>query len=266
MGHRREQEKDRTFGYLRVLGLGALVALAMAALFEPGDKGASAAGPTLFGVRRADRFQSRHAAFRGLHPTPMGVLDANGAPMELSFFVAHAPAREVLDYYASDFARGGRHVDRQDAEHQGMASYYDESMGALFAVHAIENLTAKERLTLVFASVVDGPERISLAVDPPDDLPVPEGAVTALRVVEPGAGAATTWTQIAPGRPAQVAAALKERLAAAGWSGEDSRRGSAQVEALQYRRGPTRLSISIAPLQGSEPPESVLAIVREGGR
>ncbi|MBI5545452.1 MAG: hypothetical protein HY901_16320 [Deltaproteobacteria bacterium] len=254
------EAKDRTGAMARWIGLGAVVVLAVASLVEP--TAATPTGPALDGLRRADRFQSRYPAFRGAQPTPMGVFDANGASMEISFFRVEAAASVVLDFYAGELARGNRHVDRQENERQGTVSCFDETVGALVAVHVF-SASSRAHDTLVFTSVVDGPEGLQLSMEPPADLPHPEGAVTALRIDEARGGrASSTVTQVVQGPTGEVAAAYRSQLMSGGWKPVEERT-TRDIQMLEFARGAEHLSLSVSPLATTGTPESAVTLIRE---
>lgn len=251
--------KDRAFAWVRWAGLGALVLLAVVSSVAP--TAATSPGPDLDGLRRADRFQTRYAAFRGTKPVPMGVFEANGAPMELSFFQVGAPASVVLDHYASEFARGDRHVDRRQEEIQGIVSYYDETQGSMVAVHTFEQRKGGQVATLVFASIVDGPEALKLSSEPPADLPSPEGAVTAMRVDDP-AGGSSTVTQVAQGTTGEVAAQYRAQLLASGWKPTEEKTQNG-VQLLSFERAGLRLAMTVAGMGKEGAAESVVTLIRD---
>lgn len=255
--------KDRTWAWTRWVGLGALVLLAVSSAAAP--TAATALGPGHDGVRRADRFGTRFRPFRGAQPIPMGLFDANGASMELSVFHVAAPAAEVLGHYARQFAEGDRHVERRLGEAQGTVSFYDETIGALIAVHAFERSGAGPRATLVFTSLVEGAEGLQLSAQAPADLPRVEGAVTTLQVAAPGdaRGPSTTVTQVVPGESGQVAAEYRAQLLSGGWRPVEERTLKG-VQLIDLEREGGRMSLAVSPMEKDGAAESLVTIVRAG--
>lgn len=249
---------------LRAGGAGALVVGALLAVFDPTPQKARALDVPGAGLRRADRFEKRHGPFPGARLTPMGVLDANGAPMELSVQNTPATVAEVLGHYERLFAQGNRHVDRNGDDEQGVASYYDDQVGALYSVQAIRGGQGREASTTVFTSIVDAPAGVRLAVEPPADFPSPEGLVTVLQIEDPNGSrvANQTVTQVARGEADEVAAYYRQELGARGWTLEaQSKQG--EVSFLEMNRVGSRLQVTISPLV-SEAAESLVTLVREG--
>ena len=204
--------------------------------------------------------------FAGVEMTPMGLLEANGTPMELATFQTEAPAESVLNYYAVAFRREGHRVQvSPDEAGGGSVSYYDAKLGRMVMVTAIAVGTEKHPRTLVFPSVVAAPRGVHLKAQPPGVLPSPEGVVTVMRVDDrnPGpSGGSTTVTQVARGTPAMLAAYYREEMDRRGYALTENRTVSG-VEMLEFQKPGERISFSISAMKREGTPESVVAVVLE---
>jgi hypothetical protein len=213
------------------------------------------------------RIDSLFPAYPGARVTPMGLMEANGNPMEMAYFETPEPVGQVLDFYAREFRRRGQRVVQQpDGSGGGAVNYYDERRGALVSVTAIGVGTAEQPRTMVFPSIVEAPEGIHLHGTAPDTLPRPPGALTVLRLDDRNPGpseGSTTLTEMAQGTPQMLAGFYREQFAARGYTQVDSRSGRNGVEHLDFRGEGERLTISVSPVSKQGQPESLVTVVLE---
>ncbi|WP_224245584.1 hypothetical protein [Hyalangium gracile] len=270
---------DRTGTLTRVVGFGGLMMLVATALVlrepPPAEPEASAAPAQAAVVTQAplpapavgkDRVRKLFPAYPGANITPMGMLEANGNPMEMSFFDTRSPAADVLDFYRREFRQRGYHVVTEpDGKGGGAVNYYDPMMGALISVTAVGVGSGREAHTMVFPSIVEAPQGVHLQGSAPEALPLPPGAVTVLRVDDRSPGpsdGSSTVTQVAHGTPQMLADFYKAEMAGRGFVQKDSH-SSNGVEMLDFSRAGERVSLSLSPIEKEGLPQSLVTLVME---
>jgi hypothetical protein len=266
--------EDRTGERFRLMGLGALLALAAAGGVLSGESpkavaatgaeaGAEPADP--LDLRRADRFPQQFGGYPGAVLTPMGRLSANGNPMEMHFFRTPDAAAEVLRYYARKFRSTNHHVDFQGDEHNGMVSYYDETVGDLVAVHALtvpgtEPGKDPGSQTLAFPSIAQVPEGVRISGQGAPGLPRLENSVVVGRVEDLNAGRAAgsqSVTEIAHGKPSEVLANYTREMKSRGF-----RVAASSEQAVDFEGQGQRVSV-LASLMPGAAEETMLFVQAE---
>jgi hypothetical protein len=204
--------------------------------------------------------------YPGARFSSMGKLEANGNPMEMSYFHTSSPAGEVLEFYRQEFRKRGYHVVTEpDGDGGGAVNYYDPVMGALISVTAVGMGSGREARTMVFPSIVEAPQGVHLAASAPESLPQPPGAVTVLRVDDQNAGrseGSATVTQVAHGTPQMVADFYRKEMAARGFAQSEGRT-SKGVEMLDFDRAGEHVSLSVSPVNKEGLPQSLVTLVME---
>ncbi len=259
---------ERTGAGRRLLGFGALMAVVAAAALDASAPPARAAGEAQLDSLRRSRLGEVFPAYPGTTQIPMGMLDANENAMEMAFFETRDPPGEVLAFFGRAFEARGQHVEYVGEDEGGTVSYYDSSLGQLVSLHVMLSGDPNSRRTLVFPSIVDAPDGVSLSAAPIEALPTPEGASAVLRLDDRSmgrTGGARTMTQIAPGSPAELAAFYRETLPERGFA-LSSTRTEAETQVLEFGGELGNLSLTISPLATEGKPESVIAIIMEGQR
>ncbi len=248
---------DRTGTRLRTAGLGALLALAVAAAVIPETPPAQAAGesPEPQGLRRSDDFRRRFPDYPGALFTPMGRLEMNGNPAEMHTFRSSDSLEQVVNYYGRVFRRSGRHVSVDGGGDAAMVSYYDETTGELVAVHAIRQGSG----TLAFPSIMDVTDGIHIAPEYPERLPMIEGAVTVSRLDDQNTSESATSSsisQIISGTTVEVSARFEKAMIDRGYRAMGSSKGA-------FVGAGERVTVSYTPINKKDRPETAVFILLE---
>jgi hypothetical protein len=258
----RERLVDRTGLFSRLMGLGALLLLAVAASVDPSSTPTASA--VALPARPPARFADQFPAYPGTRFIPMGVIDANGTPFELSVATSEATPSQVVEFFGREFQKAGSHPDFEGGAEEATVSYYDSATGALVSVHALPTVAGGKKATLIVSSIAEGPDRLKLSTETPTSLPTKDGTVTVMRLDERTLSSGTsTITQIVPGTPAEVAETWRAQVRDLGWSVVESRTGENKVQMLHLVREGERAMVTISPMVKEGEPESVVATVME---
>lgn len=272
---------DKTGNLTRVVGFGGLMLLVVTAVVlrepPPAPPGADGSGANVAAVAPTlppapplpptrTRVDKLFPVYPGAHFASMGNMEANGNPMEMSYFDTASPAGDVLAFYREEFRKRGYHVVTEpDGDGGGAVNYYDPVMGALIAVTAVGVGSGRDTHTMVFPSIVEAPQGVHLAASAPESLPQPPGAMTVMRVDDRNSGhtqGSSTVTQVAHGTPQMVADFYKTEMAARGFKQNESRNAKG-VEMLDFERAGEHVSLSVSPVQKEGLPQSLITLILE---
>ncbi|MFN7133895.1 MAG: hypothetical protein ACK4N5_17600 [Myxococcales bacterium] len=256
--------RDRTGRTTRALGLGTLLLAMTLVAVDPGEPPLAHAAEPPPPVSATPGFFDTFPEYPGTSAIPMGRLEANASPMEMSHFQTPDLPVDVLGFYAEHFRKRGYHVDIQGDEQRGAVSIYDAALGAMVSVTAFRQENVKS--TLVFPAVATVPDGMKLEGAQPDDLPRPAGLTTLLRLDDRSGGrseGSISLTQVARGAPEQVAGFYGAELQSAGWE-RRSETADKETRRAEYERGGERLNLSFTALEQAGEPETIITVIREG--